>query len=249
MEFLRNAQNCGLNVKLDDITPGDGNCWYISVVQQLRRPELLNFLPYPELRNIHHVTLRRQVVSYIRDIQNNCTYIRNERMRLFGYDSSLPSIDAEKNWNTYLCRHEIEGTWAEDIFCVATANFIGLDIHISSGTCNRQKPVNILHSYWQEPNNDLNMHHRNQPYLLIGHHVNHFQSLIPLPSITHASASSGDIPITFSIGKNATFFPSSNLCVNLPLIPIPNNFKCVNKENNGKRKICSQITCIDKLQK
>ena len=33
-------QRCGLPVKLDAQTPGDGNCWVWAVAQQLERPEL-----------------------------------------------------------------------------------------------------------------------------------------------------------------------------------------------------------------
>ena len=38
--ILKNAIQCGLNVRLDSYTPGDGDCWYHAVVQQLRRPEI-----------------------------------------------------------------------------------------------------------------------------------------------------------------------------------------------------------------
>ena len=42
--ILRNALNCRLHVKLDNETPGYGNCWYYSVMQQIRRPDILPYI-------------------------------------------------------------------------------------------------------------------------------------------------------------------------------------------------------------
>ena len=39
-EFTSAIQRCGLPLKLDEATEGDGNCWVRAVVQQLERPEM-----------------------------------------------------------------------------------------------------------------------------------------------------------------------------------------------------------------
>ena len=39
-DFLDAIDRCGLPLKLDTPTQGDGNCWVRSVEQQLERPEL-----------------------------------------------------------------------------------------------------------------------------------------------------------------------------------------------------------------
>ena len=55
---------------------------------------------------------------------------------------------------------------AGDIFIMATAILIGLDIYINSAQCDQSQPFNIIKRYWQEPD----IPHRNDhPFLLIGH--------------------------------------------------------------------------------
>ena len=39
-EFECTIDRCGLPLKLDEATKGDGNCWVRAVLQQLERPEL-----------------------------------------------------------------------------------------------------------------------------------------------------------------------------------------------------------------
>ena len=39
-ELKNTIETCGLPLKLDDITGGDGNCWVRGVVQQLERTEI-----------------------------------------------------------------------------------------------------------------------------------------------------------------------------------------------------------------
>ena len=39
-EFECAIDRCGLPLKLDEATKGDGNCWVRAVQQQLERPEL-----------------------------------------------------------------------------------------------------------------------------------------------------------------------------------------------------------------
>ena len=38
--ILQNALNVGLYVELDEITPGDGNCFYHAIIQKVNRHEI-----------------------------------------------------------------------------------------------------------------------------------------------------------------------------------------------------------------
>ena len=179
-------------------------------------------------------------------IQPNCTYINNEKSRLFGTDPS--DLTTRRRWEHYLRSHGTAGVWAEYMFCVATANYIGLDIHINSATCTRNKPVNILRSYWQEPDVQrviTNFQHADMPYLLIGHHGNHFQSLLPrhqlLTSVIHQSN-----PINNKSGD------MSNLRIKFPPLPVPKfgatNLNNLNRDlhlNSLEKKIAidSPLSC------
>ena len=58
-----------LPLKLDQLTEGQGNCFPISIVQQCRRPEILEYLrprvnQIVRLRN-GHLTLRQNVMDFI----------------------------------------------------------------------------------------------------------------------------------------------------------------------------------------
>ena len=44
--ILENARRIGLNVQLDGDTHPNGDCWYISIIQQLQRPDII-----PEIDN------------------------------------------------------------------------------------------------------------------------------------------------------------------------------------------------------
>ena len=38
--IVNNARRIGLNVHADDVTPGDGNCFYHALLQQLQRSDI-----------------------------------------------------------------------------------------------------------------------------------------------------------------------------------------------------------------
>ena len=78
-QFVVNAQRLGLDVTLDQPTPGDGNCFYHAVVQQLHRPEI-STLVHPGMLTLNHYQLRHLVISYIRQYEIQSTYIQDFRI-------------------------------------------------------------------------------------------------------------------------------------------------------------------------
>lgn len=67
--IVNNARQLGLNVRADNITPGDGNCFYHALLQQLQRSDIsidyhsthliLNPLP-------SHLELGTAICEYVR---------------------------------------------------------------------------------------------------------------------------------------------------------------------------------------
>ena len=57
----------GLHLRVDDITPGKGNCFFIAVIQQLRRQDIYCNLP-GQLKKMadewDHLALRRAVCTF-----------------------------------------------------------------------------------------------------------------------------------------------------------------------------------------
>ena len=191
--FVENAENCGLRVREDYKTPGDGNCWYYAVIQQMRRPEIVPFIP-ENMQSFNHFELRREVSEYVRSIQNNCqAIIKYRRLRL--------SSDSYFNWQQYLRQQSTDREMAADIFLNATANSIGLDIHINS--YDREQ---VITSYWSEP--DIpQVNYR--PFLLIGYHNLHFQSLIPLNDFAGGN-------VTNQFGPSSSSYSDAARNSNLP---------------------------------
>ena len=74
-EIIANdARQIGLNVHADTVTPGDGNCFYHLILQQLQRSEIdivqhsshLNLDPLPT-----HLELRAAICEYVQHQQND----------------------------------------------------------------------------------------------------------------------------------------------------------------------------------
>ena len=71
--IVNNARRIGLNVRTDDVTPGDGNCIYHALLQQLQRSDIsidyhsthliLNPLP-------SRLALRTAICEYVQQHQN-----------------------------------------------------------------------------------------------------------------------------------------------------------------------------------
>ena len=202
--ILRNAHKCGLSVRLDSLTIGDGNCWYHAVVQQIRRPEIYCRVD-SKYRNIGHRELRAKVSSYVRDIHMHCPNI-------ILYKTAVLNRNPNMTWELYLQGQSTNNIMADDIFIMATAVLIGLDIHINSAHCNPTNPATVIKRYWQEPDepeeDDL-------PFLIIGHSQLHFQSLIPVTTNTNESCSYSDVIHTSRkrshIGTNTALYVAGSL--------------------------------------
>ena len=66
-QVVENARRIGLNnLTFDRPTPGDGNCFYHAILQQLQRPEIMQQLP-THLHFNNHDALRVAVVNFVKE--------------------------------------------------------------------------------------------------------------------------------------------------------------------------------------
>ena len=172
--IVNNARQIGLNVHADTATPGDGNCFYHAILQQLQRSEIvidqhsphLNLDPLPT-----HLELRVAICEYVQHHQNDIAYIQQYRTL---YNNVLYE-EYNLTWENFINEQSRNGVYVTELFIKTTAVLVGLNIHITSEYCTQQHPYNIVTSTW---NNEET--HNNVNSILIGNISGvHFQSLIP----------------------------------------------------------------------
>ena len=168
-----NARRVGLHVHADEVTPGDGNCFYHAILQQLQRSEIvaehhpshLNLNPLPT-----YLELRAAICEYVQQNQNSIPYI--QQYHTF-YINELYE-EYNMTWDNFLIEQTHSGVYATELFIKTTTVLVGINICITSEYCTQQHPYNIVTSTWS----DEETHHVNS--LLLGNISGlHFQSLIP----------------------------------------------------------------------
>ena len=126
-EILNHVKRIGLNLKLDDVTYGDGACFIVAVMQQLLRPEVKIYLPDDILRIVEDfdiMAFRRRVAMFMLTSKNPSVLnykLRYERI-------AMPII--KKSWTAYWNFMMERFTWADSHFVQGTAYMLGIDIWI-----------------------------------------------------------------------------------------------------------------------
>ena len=125
-QVVANARKIGLdNITYDVLTLGDGNCFYHAIVQQLRRPELRQYVD-SDLRFDDHLKLRMAVVNFIRQ-NNDAELFRNYREV---FTTSLQHNDI--TWEQILQSQERNSVYVEELFIRATAIMLNVNILVTS---------------------------------------------------------------------------------------------------------------------
>ena len=147
-QVVRNAIRAGLNVTYDCPTIGDGNCWYRSVIQQMKRPEIRALLR-PDLIFSDHGKLRLAVVDFIRQNQKSVIPIINFRTLYETEGNDLRIENNNRTWHEFLNHQERDTVFATELFIQATAVFLGIDICVTSETCTPNLPYIMLGRCWE----------------------------------------------------------------------------------------------------
>ena len=111
--------------RLDDITRGDGNCFPTAILQQVRRPDVIeNQRGHDQnhLLMLSQAGLRRAVFQFL----TKCTHpLINTWKQNF---KDITGMDWKDYWSyDYMLK---SGTWADEIFIRGTAFFLNMDIII-----------------------------------------------------------------------------------------------------------------------
>ena len=161
--------------KIDKLTKGEGNCFMIATMQQLRREEVYE-KSRPEVREIaasmNHRCLRRSVYDWLME---HLTHPKIKRMReLYNLDQDVKKDLGEesKTWDAYWNDMLKDGIWADNWFVQASALFLEMDIWIMDTTCTKKNP------YFQVDGNlEVDGYCSETLYLGLAHET-HYQSLI-----------------------------------------------------------------------
>ena len=175
-EFESAIDRCGLPLKLDEATRGDGNCWVRAVQQQLERPELRQQLNTrtQEILNVgkeyRHLKLKSYVAEFATTSSHPTVQEAKSRFETEG-QGKVEKISWDNHWKTLKKDKE----WSDEVMVQATAWFIGVDIQIVYTTGTPDEPFKLVGGNMEEQHKDC----AGYP-LWIGYKNNiHYQSLLP----------------------------------------------------------------------
>ena len=171
MDGLAQAiQRCNLQLKLDNPTEGQGNCFPNAIVQQCRRPEVKAWLKEqnPDALFNGQYWVRKKVTTFAVQSRHE-TIIKLKIM----YEAELQNVN-EKSWLQYWRDMASDGTWVDHMFVQMTAWFMGLDIFILTTSSVPASPFIII-----DGNINESVRVQTGPPILIGNYTNvHYQSLL-----------------------------------------------------------------------
>ena len=163
-----------LQYSLQKITPGDGNCFFHAICDQVQsRTDLNSKLPQFAIEAAsHHSILRKEVVNFVKHTSLNEALAIYKVALLSNFRTRL---DKEKEWQRYLKTMSMDGTWADDLIIQATSTYLGTNILLLASS-------NMLDSPWTEVlgNDSARMEAMTLVYLV----GRHFQSILPCTDST-----------------------------------------------------------------
>ena len=188
MEKINNKiKELQLPLKMDRPTPGQGNCFFQAVMQQLERAEI-------NIQNVYvdHKNLRKCICDYA----TMCETVELVNYKV-NYDELALSISA-KNWDCFFHEMKKPRVWAEGPVAQVTAWLLQRDILVISEGSKESNPYLLIpgdktHSY---------------PPMVLGNAAGcHYQSYIPLEEIKVANVVKKRKP-NCSLNKNEMVFCS-----------------------------------------
>ena len=175
-EFTSAIQRCGLPLKLDEATQGDGNCWVRAVVQQLERPEMRQQLNNRtrEILNVRkserHLVLKSRIAEFATTSRHPNILDIKETFRTEG-QGQADNISWEDHWRSLKKDKE----WSDEVMVQATAWFTEMDIQLVMTTGMPEEPFKMIGGNMDDRIKDC----PGFP-MWIGYKNNiHYQSLLP----------------------------------------------------------------------
>ena len=183
----KKAKDVGQDLKLDNLTRGAGDCFPISILQQLNRNEIHQNLDskLKEISSsINHIEFRTKVVAFM---------LKSKLPHLLSYRKQVEENVGTK-WNGY-CRSMIKkGAYVDNYFVQCTAWYLKMDLWIFGENGTRTHPFMKI-SGNEEAGSST-------PILYIGLADEHYQSLLPL-SMEEEDAQEEETQSDYSLKMNA----------------------------------------------
>ena len=180
-QVLATAHSFRLNVFCLSETPGDGNCFYRAIIEQIRDRSDLGDMTRLRLRFSNHHILRQSVVEFVRsqsELDQPPYYVSHYKTLFEGGVLDIPGARGF-TWDELLNQQARDTIYATELFIKATAVMLGKDICVNSPSCDINSPFNRISCFWdRQLQFDANM--TLSAYLLLASvNNNHFQSLLP----------------------------------------------------------------------
>ena len=148
---------------LDEITPGDGNCFPHAVVQHCRRREIKeNILKSKPIKVNNFELFRHSVCDFMLNVSHPCIESFRQSYNLTEYPVSRIS------WNDYWFAMRQNNVWVDYKFIQGTAWYLSQDILIVTKTVHQKiltsTSVEIKKKRWPtQPTRAYNIYIYNQP--------------------------------------------------------------------------------------
>ena len=168
-EMMRTIPGLKHDFKLDQITLGNGACFFTAALQQLRRPEVNERLT-PMHRQLCKAADPRSFKSMVRRF-----ILRSKHPVVENLKADFENFNDGMSWEHYWSTKHImkADTWADEMFLRATAWFLQLDIVVHQNI--PTSPIKTITA-----NIDDDQASSNGPKLHVAYLLNrHYQSILP----------------------------------------------------------------------
>ena len=163
-------------LKLDELTPGAGNCFSEAIVQQCRRPPINLYLQSKGITISDMLDLKAKVAEFV-DTHRTAKKLQDLRVN---FEASQLNMRYEglpaRTWKEYWRDMKRSGPWADDVFVQCTAWYLNVRlsiIYVGSNTQGRTITTIDGDFFPSAPGEE-------RPVMHLGYIVNnHYQSLIP----------------------------------------------------------------------
>ena len=189
-EIKQAIKRCGLNLQLDKLTPGDGNCFSHAVIQQVQRSDIRSTLNKRTQKVLNSI---QPYLELKQGVKNFMLSTKNITVNAFKVEfEKTVGLAEQVSWGNFWKRHLEDKEWADAIFIQGTAYFLEKDIHIFHTSATHDQPFSDPVSGSLETRGGTCP---GAPLLLAYIDGLHYQSVLPLdptldPSLEETLASS-----------------------------------------------------------
>ena len=137
-KIMKHVNTHKLDLKLDKLTRGKGNCFMIAVLQQLNQDHVYR-VASPQVQGLADAFCHKKFRKAIRNYVLNSEDTRIADMKENYNVARIAGLQRD-SWDRYWHSMTKDGTWADIFFIQATAAFLDMDLMIVDTACNEENP-------------------------------------------------------------------------------------------------------------